>query len=455
MRAGGRFLLALNLLICCGVSAGRADDPADALLDNWPHWRGPLANGVAPRGNPPVRWSETENVKWKVEIPGRGSSTPIVWGNQVFVLTAVETDLASDAPPVPRAVPQPAGPDGRPLRLQPSPTHVHRFLVISIDRQSGKVRWQRTATEQVPHRGNHRDHGYASGSPTTDGHRLYASFGSRGLFCYDLNGSLQWSRDLGKMEIYADYGEAVTPVVDQDAVVVVHDQLGPSAIFALDARTGQTRWKRDRDERAGWSTPLIVEHHDTTQVITAGCNRVRSYDLATGRLVWECGGLALGVVSSPVSTGGLVFCMTAYPRAALLAVRLDASGDVTGTDKIAWQLDRDTSYVPSALVLDDTLYFTKMNTAILTALDARTGDPVIPTHRLADLPGRVYASPVAAAGRIYFTARDGTTLVVKHGDRLERLALNKLDDPIDASPAIVGAQIFLRGEKHLYCIEQQ
>jgi len=407
---------------------------------------------MAPRGNPPVRWSETENVRWKVEIPGHGSSTPIVFGDQVFLLTAIKTERISDAPPVPRSAPQPKGPK---LRLQPFPIHVYRFMVLSIDRQTGQVRWQSTATEQVPHRGHHRDHGYASGSPTTDGRRLYASFGSQGVFCYDLDGDLQWSRDLGRMETYADYGETVTPVVHRDTVVVVHDHLGQSAIFALDTKTGQTRWMCDRDERVGWSTPLIVDRDGAAQVICAGANRIRSYDLATGRIVWECGGLTLATVSSPVSVGDLVVCMTAFPRSALLAIRLDARGDITGTDKVVWQRGRDTSYVPSALIVDDTLYFTKMNSPILTAVEVRTGDTLIPTQRLPGLSGRIYASPVAAAGRIYFTARDGVTSVFRYGDQLEQLALNKLDDPIDASPAIVGSQLFLRGKKHLYCIEER
>ncbi len=455
MGSMSRFYLLSSLFVCCTIARAWAVDSIDARLDNWHQWRGPLASGVAPRGNPPVRWSETENIRWKTEIPGHGSSTPIVYGDQVFLLTTIRTDHTSDSRPVPRAVPQPAGPNGRPLRLPPAPTHIFHFMVLSIDRQTGKVLWRRTATEQVPHRGHHRDHGYASGSPTTDGRRLYASFGSQGLFCYDLDGNLKWSRDLGRMEIYSDYGEAVTPVVHRDTVVVVHDHLGQSAIFALDARSGQTKWKRDRDEQAGWSTPLIVDRDGAVQVICVGANRIRSYDLATGQVVWECGGLSLATVSSPISAGNFVFCMTAYPQSVLLALPLDATGDITGTDKVVWQRDRDTSYVPSALIVRDTLFFTKMNSPILTALDVRTGDTIVSTERLRGLSGNIYASPVAVAGRIYFTTRGGATAVLRHGAQLEQLALNKLDDAVDASPAIVGSQLFMRGKKYLYCIEEQ
>ena len=449
-----RTYLLSSLFVCCVMTRVGAADLIDARWDNWHQWRGPLACGIAPHGDPPIRWSETENIRWKVKITGNGSSTPIVYGDQVFLLTTIKTDRTASAPPVPRRVPQPDGPHGERPQLQPDPTHVVRFIVLCLDRQTGKVRWQRTATEQVPHRGHHRDHGYASGSPTTDGLRLYASFGSQGVFGYDLDGNLLWSRDLGKMETYSDFGEAVTPVVHRDTLVVVHDHLGQSTVFALDAKTGQTKWKRDRDEQAGWSTPLIVERDGTSQVICAGANRIRSYDLATGHVVWQCGGLALATVPSPVVADNHVLCMTGYPQSALLAVGLDATGDITDTDKVVWQRDRDTSYVPSALIVGDVMYFTKMNSPVLTAVNVRTGETIVSAHRLGGLAGNIYASPVAAAGRIYITARGGATSVLRHGDQLEPLALNQLDDNIDASPAIVGSQIFVRGKHHLYCIEK-
>jgi outer membrane protein assembly factor BamB len=455
MKNAGRCLAWFLIVVSCSTLSTWAAEPSAAAEDNWHQWRGPTANGVAIRGNPPLRWSETENIAWKTELPGHGASTPIVWGDQVFILAAVKTDRESDLDPVPRSVEQPDEVAGRPIRLPPAPTRYYRFLVISVDKHSGKILWQRTATERVPHRGHHPHHGYASGSPTTDGRLLFASFGSYGTYCFDLEGNLRWSRDLGRMETYADFGEAVTPVICQGSLIVVHDQMDQSFIVALDAETGKTKWRVERDELAGWSTPLIVEHNDVTQVVVNGRGRTRSYDLETGQIIWQCGGQSDAIVPCPVAADGLVYCMSGYPQQRLLAISLDSSGDVTDTDRVAWRLDRDTSYVPSPVLLDGVLYFLKINNTILTAVDAKTGRPVIETQRLPDLPGNIYASPVSAAGHVYFTARNGTTLVIKHGAKVEPVAVNRLDDPIDASAVIVGDRLFLRGQNYLYCIRRQ
>jgi outer membrane protein assembly factor BamB len=275
------------------------------------------------------------------------------------------------------------------------------------------------------------------------------------MFCFDLKGGLLWSRDLGKMETLWDHGECVTPVVYRDTVIVVHDQLGQSVIFALDSRTGETKWMQARNEEAGWSTPLIIDRQGEPQVICAGTNRIRSCDLATGRVVWESGGLGPASVSSPVVAGDLGFFMTYYERPSLLAVKVDSTGDLTGTDKVVWRRDRDTSYVPSALVVDEVLYFLKGNTAILTGVNIYTGETVLPTQRLSGLSGNVFASPVLAGGLIYVTGRGGNTLVIRPGVPVQQIALNELDESFDASPAIVGSRMFLRGKSYLYCIEER
>ena len=454
MKNVGRYLTWFLIVISCSALSTWAAEPSTAVEDNWHQWRGPTANGVAVRGNPPLRWSETENLAWKIELPGRGVASPIVWGDQVLILTAVETDRESDVDPVARPVEQPSEVAGRPVRLPPAPTHYYRFLVISVDKHSGRLLWQTTATERVPHRGHHRDSSYACGSPTTDGRFLYASFGSYGTYCLDLEGNLRWSRDLGLMEIFIDFGEAVTPALHDGTLIVVHDHMGQSFIVALDAETGKTKWRVERDELAGWSTPLIVQRNGVTQVIVNGARRTRSYDLETGRIIWQCGGQSSTILPCPVTADGLVYCMSGYPQQRLLAISLDSSGDVTDTDRVAWRLERDTPYVPSPLLHDGALYFLKINNTILTAVDATTGSPVIETQRLADLSGSIYASPVAAAGHVYITARNGTTLVIEHGTEPDPVAVNKLDDPIDASAAITGDHLFLRGQKHLYCIRQ-
>lgn len=429
------------------LTVGLAGDFNQERFDNWPHWRGPLANGTAPRANPPVSWDEKTNIKWKAALPGRGSATPIVWGDQVFVVTAVKTDRIAGAGERPKVN----------LNLEKKtspPTNYYRFVVLCYDRNTGKLRWQQQANEAVPHEGHHPSHSYAAGSPTTDGQRLYVSFGSFGIFCYDLTGKQLWKRDLGRMSTRLGWGEAVTPVIHGTALLLNWDQEENSALYCLDALTGETRWKVDRDERTTWTTPLVVDHQGKTQVILNATNKVRSYDLATGKVLWQCGGMTTNAIPSIVARDDVVYCVSGYKGAAGLAISLDSSGDVTGSAKVLWKIDRGTPYVPSPLLLGDRLWFTQANNALLTVLDIKTGKVLIDRQRL---PGQsdFYASPVAAAGRVYLVDRAGTTLVLKQSDKLEVLATNRLNDPIDASPALVGKQIFLRGEKNLYCIEAQ
>jgi outer membrane protein assembly factor BamB len=221
----------------------------------------------------------------------------------------------------------------------------------------------------------------------------------------------------------------------------------------LDAATGEERWRQPRDEQSDWATPLVVEHNGSAQVVTNASNRVRSYDLKSGTLLWECGGQVGNVTPSPVANRDLVFCMSGYRGNALYALPLDQRGDLTDGDKIAWKQDRGTPYIPSPLLYDDRLYFTQSNDGILSCLNAKTGEATIERTRLPGI-SRIYASPVGAAGRVYITSRDGATLVIKHADSFEVLASNRLDDPIDASPAIAGKELFLRGQRWLYCLAE-
>jgi outer membrane protein assembly factor BamB len=440
--ASGWATTALALAYSTPVDAGEL---AAARIDNWPHWRGPLVTGVAPHGDPPVNWSESQNVKWKVEIPGRGVATPIIWNQQVFALTAIDTSKTVEDAPKPEDQPE------RPFGIK-FPNTLYRFTVLCLDRATGKTLWERTATESLPHEGHHGDSSFASASPVTDGRRLYVSFGSRGVFCYDLAGELQWHRPVDTVQTRLSFGEASSPVVHGDALVLNRDNEGHSQILVLDARSGDLRWKVDRDEVSAWATPLVTESGGKTQVVTNASNRVRSYDLATGEVLWECGGQVSNVIPSPVRFGDLVCCMSGYKGSVAMAIPLDSTGDVTNGNRVAWRHDRDTPYVPSPLLYGDLLYFNKSNNAVLTCLDARTGKPVVEATRLPEL-SNIYASPVGAAERVYFVGRDGTTLVLQHGPRLEPLATNRLDDAIDASPAIAGKQLFLRGRKFLYCLE--
>lgn len=423
-----------------------ADDSEQARLANWHHWRGPNANGTAPKAAPPLVWDAKTNIKWKTAIPGRGSATPILWGDQAFVVTAIKTDRV--AAPADLAKVDPA------LERKTTPPNTYyQFVVLCLDRNTGKLRWQRQAAEMVPHEGHHFSHSYAAGSPTTDGKFIYVSFGSFGIYCYDLAGNLQWQRDLGRMITRLGWGEAVTPVIHRGRLILNWDQEKDAALICLDARTGKTLWKTSRDEVTSWNTPLVVEHQGRTQVVVNGTNRARGYDLDTGKELWQCGPMTVNAIPSPVAADGVAYCMSGYGDSIAFAVPLDSVGDVGAANRLVWRYGKGTPYVPSPLLLDDRLIFTQANNALLTMLDRKTGQAILDRKRL---PGQqsFYASPVAAAGRIYLVDRAGTTLVLKQGDKLEILATNQLDDKIDASPALVGRQLFLRGESHLYCIAE-
>lgn len=441
----------IALIACCMgfVSADvLAGDFDSERLNNWHQWRGPEANGTAPLGDPPIHWGEDTNIKWKVEIPGSGSASPIVWGDQVFVLTAIKTDRTIEVAAEQR--PQRGGRRGF-SHGGSKPTNLYQFVVLSLDRETGKVRWKQIATEQVPHEGHQPTHGFASGSPTTDGQYLYASFGSRGIYCYDMEGNLQWSTDLGDMQSRLTFGEGTSPVLHGDSLIVNWDHEGQSFIVALDAKTGDEKWRTDRDEATSWATPLIVDHKGRTQIVTNATGLTRSYDFATGDLIWQSSGQTFNTIPSPVALDGVVYCMSGYRGKALKAISLDATGDITGADKIVWDYDRGTPYIPSPLLYGNLLYFVDANNAVLSVLDAETGEPHLDKVRIEGLRS-LYASPVGAADRVYFIDRNGTTVVIKHGLELEVLATNTLDDSIDASPAIAGNQMFLRGAGHLYCV---
>lgn len=333
------------------------------------------------------------------------------------------------------------------------PTSPYQFKVLAIDRTTGRLRWEHTARETIPHEGHHRDHGFASFSPVTDGKHLYVHFGSRGLHAYDLGGRRVWERDLGRMTTRNGFGEGSSPALHGNTLVVLWDHEGADFIAAFDARDGKELWRRNRDEPTTWTTPLIVTHAGKPQVVVPATGRIRSYDLTTGEPLWECGGMTANVIPTAVALDDLVFPISGFRGAALLAIRLGRTGDLTGSDAIAWNLSKGTPYVPSPLLLGDRLYFFSGNNSILSSVEARTGRVILDAERIEGLNG-VYASPVAADGRIYLAGRDGKTVVLAQGDTLKVLAVNSLDDAFDASPALTGEQLFLRGQKHLYALSR-
>ncbi len=432
------------ILIFLGSVTVLADGTDTTYLANWPHWRGPLANGFAPKANPPVHWSETNNIRWKMALPGKGHSSPIVFGDSVFLLAAApigppQKPVYDDAPGVHDSVPV---------------TQRHQFMAVSVNRSDGSVLWQKVLREEWPHEGGHVTGTLASNSPVTDGEHLYVFFGSRGLYCLDLKGEVKWQKDLGQMHTLHAHGEGSSPVLHKQTLIVCWDHEKDSFLYAFDKQTGKQIWKVARDEKTSWSTPLVVEDEGKLQVVVSATKRVRGYDLATGVQLWECAGLTDNVVSSPVYTKGLVIAGNSYYQQAMVAIRLaNAKGDITGTDRVAWKLNRLTPYVSSPLLYEDTLYFVRHNQNVLSRFDPLTGKPRGESIRLEGIEDFIFASPVGAAGRIYITGRDGSTVVLRHDRENAAIALNHLDDTFSASPALAGGELYLRGERFLYRIE--
>ncbi|MDX1643462.1 MAG: PQQ-binding-like beta-propeller repeat protein [Thermoanaerobaculia bacterium] len=402
----------------------------------WPTWRGPTGNGVAPLAHPPLTWSETENVRWKVEIPGLGLSSPIVWEDRVFLTSAA---------PIGEEPPGGVTSSGPAVELE--------FVVLALARDDGRTLWRRVARTQVPHEGHHGDNSWASGSPVTDGEIVVAHFGSFGTYAYDLDGELLWATDLGDMETRRGFGEGTSPSIAGDRVIVNWDHEGDSFIVALDKHSGEEVWRRRRpDEVTSWATPLVVEHGGRRLAIVPATGRSRAYDVATGEEIWSLPGMTLNTIPSPVERDGVVYMTSGFRGNMLQAVALDrAHGDLTSSPAVLWTFDRDTPYVASPLLYGDLLYFVKRLDNILTCLDADTGEIVYDRVRIADVDN-VWSSPVGADGRIYVTGRDGTTVVLEHGREYRVLAVNRIDDRVDATPALVDGEVYLRGRDYLYAI---
>jgi outer membrane protein assembly factor BamB len=401
-----------------------------ARAENWGHWRGPTGNGVALKGSPPTEWSSTKNVKWKVPLPGRENSSPVVWGNQVFVTTAVPVE-GSSAGGLPKFA----------------------FKILAFDRKSGKALWEQTAVVAQPHQKTHDTNGFASASPCTDGEHVYAHFGSRGLYCYTMEGKQIWKRDdFGQMDTLNGFGEGSSPTLEGEYIIVPWDHKGPSALYLLNKRTGKNVWKVPRDEPTCWATPLVVAHAGRKQIIMNGQNFARSYDLDSGEELWRCGGQTVRPVATPVADKGVVYVGSGFHGAYIGAFRLDGRDDIKGTDKVVWEINQDAPDMSSPLLASGRIYFHKGKMGLLSCVDAATGKPFYKAQRIEGLDGQTYASPVAAGGHVYLTARNGITAVIKEADELKLVSTNSIDEIVGATPAPVDNELFIRGEKHLYCI---
>lgn len=416
-------------------------------MDYWPQWRGPLGTGAAVKGNPPVHFSETQNLKWKTPIPGKGHATPIVWGDKIIVETAV-----------------PAKFEGKPNSeimedgmswMDVSETNlVLDYKVILVNRTNGKIIWEKTVTSEKPQERTHKLGSWASNSPCTDGEHIYAYFGSRGIYCLDFDGNILWKKDFGQMEKVMSFGEGSSPYLYNGRLFIQWDQEGDSYIYALDAKTGNEVWSDKRDEKSSWATPIVVEVNGEPQVITAATNLVRSYDFNTGKVIWSCSGLTRNVIPNPKVADGILYVTSGYRGNAMMAIDLArAKGDISGSDAILWTYNQDTPYTPDDLVMGGRIYFLRANNGELTCLDAKTGEVKYSKERLEGI-NDLYSSPTGVDSKIYIVS-ENICLVIKAGDTFEMLASNKLDDDFHASPVIVGNDLILRGFNSLYCFEEK
>ncbi len=440
-------VLALALLVVAIFTGGVIAQKNTNNASHWPQWRGPDFNGMA-RGDAPTKWSDTENVKWKAAIPGRGHSTPVVWGDKVFLTTAIPTAKTPTPAPQQGGARGPGGGAGA--------NQEHQFVVLCLDKKSGKILWQKVAKTATPHEGYHGMYGsFASNSPVTDGKNVYAFFGSRGVFCYDLNGKLLWEKDLGvQMKMRLQFGEGTAAVLHDDKLLLVFDYQGDSFIVTLDKATGKEVWRATRQEISNWSTPLVVEHAGKKQVIVSAPTKVRSYDLNSGKMIWDCAGLGLNTIPQPVHQDGVVYVMSGFREPKLLAIKLGKEGDLTGTDSVLWSETRGLSYTPSPVLFDGKLY-TLTDNGMMSCFDAKTGKSYYQQQRLPK-PYNFKSSPVGANGKLYLATEEGDIVILKMGEKFEVVATNTLADQVFiASPVILNGEIFLRGQNTLFCISEK
>jgi outer membrane protein assembly factor BamB len=402
--------------------------------ENWSHWRGPAGNGSSLDATPPLEWSATKNVKWKVPVPGRGSGSPVIWENKVFVTSSVSPDGG-------------LGFDGERLSKL-------TFKLYCFDREDGKILWEKTSTTATPHQGTHSTNGFASASPCTNGKHVYAHFGSRGLYCYTMDGELVWKRDnFGKMDTRNAFGEGSSPTLVDGMILVPWDHEGPSALYALDQLTGKTIWKTERaDEPTNWCTPFVVEHDGGKQVVMNGQTFIRGYELKTGKELWRIAGKAQRPVTSAVAINDLVIVASGFRGSYGGAFRLGGRGDLMGTKNVAWSWDKNTPDLASPLLSGKLLYIHKAKSASLSCINPLTGEAYYTASKIPGL-STLYASSVAANGHVFITGRSGTTAVIKDSKTLKIVSTNSVGEGVDATPALVDDEIFIRGEAHLFCIE--
>jgi outer membrane protein assembly factor BamB len=424
---------------------------ADAESARWPQFRGPGARGVAEASNLPDRWSTNQNVAWVTDVPGRGWSSPIAWGNQVF-LTAVVSDAEMEEPKKGLYF----GGERKEI-----PKANHHWMVFAYDLASGRELWRHQAHAGTPPTQLHVKNTYASETPVTDGERVYAYFGNVGLFCYDMQGRLLWSTNWPPVKTRYGWGSAASPVLHQDRLFIVNDNDDSSFAVALDARTGRQLWRVDRDEKSNWATPYVWQNEKRTELITCGTKRVRSYDL-DGNLLWELGGMSSIVIPTPFAGHGLLYVCSGYVQdkaRPVFAIKPGASGDIslqedeTSNQYIAWYQRTAAPYNPSPLVYGD-YFYVLFDFGFLSCHDARTGAAIYDKQRIRpEGPTAFTASPWAADGKLFALSEEGDTFVFQAGPEYKLLHKNSLDEMCMATPAIAGDRLLIRTLTKLYCLK--
>jgi len=441
----------------CGLVCGLLVS-ADALClpavaedsSHWPQFRGPGSVGFVESSELPDRWSATENVAWKTAIAGRGWSSPVVWGHRVFVTTAVGQGELED--------PKKGlyfGGDRKEI-----PTSDYLWQVLCLDLEGGQVLWESTAHAGKPESSVHLKNTFASETPVTDGERLYVSFGNVGIFCYDLDGNPLWSKLTGARKMRLGWGTAASPALHGDRLYLCNDNEEESYLLALDTRTGDEVWRVARNEKSNWATPLVWRHEGRTEIVTAGTNRVRSYDL-DGKELWELGGMSAITIATPYAQNGLLYVSSGYVldwTRPIYAIKPGASGDISlaseakSNEFIAWSDPKAGPYNPTTLVYRGVLY-ALLDRGLLAAYDAATGEMLYEPQRIEG--GTAFtASPWAYDGKVFCLSEDGATYVLEAGREFKPLHTNALaeDDMCLATPAIAGKNLLIRSLARVYCI---
>ena len=422
--------------------------------DSWPQWRGPGGRGIA-EGDYPDTWSSTENIAWKTEIPGRGHSSPVVWGDRIFLTSNVEGEAIPG-----RLAPDHIGYDLKPGYLHPDSVgadYSQALKVLALDATTGDILWERTVHDGPVYDNRHRKNTYASSTIVTDGERVYAYFEAEGLHAFDIDGNHAWQVWFGGLA-KAGLGPGTSPILFGELLIVQADQeMGDgSFIAALDRKTGRQVWRTDRPTRRSWATPILVRPGDEngdetgsqTVLVAAGAEAVIGYDPATGKELWRTEGTRSHPIPSYVAGHGLVFATAGSQAKVAMAIRPGPGND---DDRIVWRYNKGTAYVPSPIAYGDYLYL-MTDRGIVTCLDAKTGEVVYEGGRV-PVPATFTASLVAFGGKILLTSEDGDTFVMLAGPEHEIISTNSLDEPVYASPALDNGMIFIRGERHLFAIK--